>query len=63
MDYTKEIIQQKLRTNVQWIRRSLELLYSFQTEEEKQLESWRQEINSIKNQIEKVDKDIFSKIE
>ena len=32
-------------------------------EEEKELEGWEKEIQTIKEQIEKVDKDIFSKIE
>jgi len=31
--------------------------------EEKELKSWEEEIDTIKQQIEKVDKNIFSKIE
>ena len=31
--------------------------------EEKELEYWEKEMQSIKSQIERVDKDIFSKVE
>lgn len=38
MSYTKESIKDKLSTDERWIRRSLVVLYGFQTEEEKNSE-------------------------
>ena len=36
--YTKEIIKDKLSTDVRWINRSLIVLYGFQTEDEQNIE-------------------------
>lgn len=36
--YTKEFIKDKLSTDSRWIKRSLVVLYEFQTEDEKQSE-------------------------
>ena len=34
--YTKEVVQEKLATNVAWMEKALIVLYGFQTEDEKE---------------------------
>ena len=53
----------KTKTNINEIEKLLKDIKRVKEEEEKELEFWNQEIQSIKNQIETIDKSIFSKIE
>ena len=45
------------------IEKMLRDIKSIKEEEEKELEEWYNEVQTMKTQIERVDKDIFSKIE
>ena len=41
----------------------IQVVIALKNEEEKELELWEKEMESVKAQIEKVDQDIFSKVE
>lgn len=51
------------KTKISEIEDMLKEIRHFKTQEEKELTEWETEIQLIKSQIEKVDRDIFSKIE
>jgi len=53
----------KTKKQISEIETMLNNIKKLKDEEEKELEFWEKEMQSIKIQIEKVDKDIFSKIE
>lgn len=50
------------RRKISQIERTLEDIKQVREKEEKELQSWQTEIKSMKDQIEKIDRDIFSKI-
>ena len=54
---------QKAKKQISEIETMLNNIGKLKEQEEKELEFWEKEMQSIKTQIEKVDKDIFSKIE
>ncbi len=54
---------QKAKKQISEIETMLNNIKKLKDEEEKELEFWEKEMQSIKTQIEKVDRDIFSKIE
>jgi len=54
---------QKTKKQISEIETMVNNIKKLKDEEEKELEFWEKEMQSIKIQIEKVDKDIFSKIE
>jgi hypothetical protein len=53
----------KTKEKISEIEKMLTNIKKIKEEEEKELETWRNEIQTMKAQIERVDKDIFSKIE
>lgn len=53
----------KVKKQVAEIEKTLREVKEIKEEEEKELESWEKEMQSLKKQIEKIDDDIFSKIE
>ncbi|MCK5624475.1 hypothetical protein KAI04_01385 [Candidatus Pacearchaeota archaeon] len=53
----------KAKKQISEIETMLNNIKKLKEQEEKELEFWEKEMQSIKTQIEKVDKDIFSKIE
>ena len=53
----------KTKKQITEIEKMLKEIQKIKGEEERELEYWENEISSIKEQIDKVDKDIFSKIE
>ena len=55
-------IFEKSKDKISEIAQTLKNIRDAKEKEEKELESWENEINMIKKQIEKVDKNIFSKI-
>lgn len=65
IDKFEESLQifEKTKTQILEIGDILKNIQKLKDEEEKELEYWENEITSIKEQIQKVDKDIFSKIE
>lgn len=56
-------IFEKTKDRIIEIEKMLNDIRRIKEEEEKELEIWEQEIQNLKNQIERVDEDIFSKIE
>lgn len=56
-------IFEKTKDRIMEIEKMLKDIRRIKEEEEKELEIWEEEILNLKNQIEKVDQDIFSKIE
>lgn len=56
-------VLEKSKTQILEIEKMLRNIKRIKEEEEKELELWENEIQTAKEQIEKVDKDIFSKIE
>jgi len=56
-------IFEKTRNQISEIEDVLREIKRIKEQEEKELQFWEQEIQNIKKQIEKVDKDIFSRIE
>ncbi len=54
---------QKAKKQISEIETMLNNIRRLKEQEEKELEFWEKEMQSIKTQIEKVDRDIFSKIE
>ena len=54
---------EKTSSKILEIERMLKDIKRIKDEEEKELEVWKNEIQLIKQEIEKIDKDIFSKIE
>ncbi len=56
-------IFEKTKEKIIEMEKMLSDISRIKQEEEKELEHWENEIQSIKEEIEKVDKDIFSKIE
>lgn len=56
-------IFEKIRNQILEIEGVLHEIKSVKDQEEKELQFWEQEIQNIKKQIEKVDKDIFSRVE
>ena len=56
-------IFEKTKKQITEIEKMLGQIHRIKSEEEKELEYWENELNMIKGQIEKVDEDIFSKIE
>ncbi|GAH97999.1 unnamed protein product, partial [marine sediment metagenome] len=54
---------EKTKKQISEIEKMLRNIKRIKEEEEKELELWENEIQTAKEQIEKVDKDIFSKIE
>lgn len=55
-------IFENARIKVEEMERILQDIKKLKDEEEKEIELWEQEISAMKSQIEKVDKDIFSRI-
>ncbi len=53
----------KTKKQIMEMEKMLKDIKTIKDEEEKELESWENEIQSIKEQIEKIDDEIFSKIE
>ena len=53
---------EKTREKIMQIEEDLREIKNLKIEEEKELEIWESELRKIKDQIEKVDQDIFSKI-
>ena len=56
-------IFEKTKGKITEIERMLRDIKGLKIKEEEELEHWEKEMQSIKNQIEKVDQEIFSKIE
>lgn len=56
-------IFEKVKKQITEIEKSLKDIEDIKLEEEKQLATWKSEIIKIKEQIEKVDRDIFSNIQ
>lgn|SRR3972149_4133675 len=56
-------IFEKIRNQISEIEDVLREIKRIKEQEEKELMFWEQEIQNIKKQIEKVDKDIFSRVE
>jgi len=56
-------IFEKIKKNVKEIEKMLEDTKEIKEKEEKELEEWERELKIIKGQIEKIDKNVFSKIE
>lgn len=54
---------QKAKKQISEIETMLNNIKRLKEQEEKELEFWEKEMQSVKTQIEKVDRDIFSKIE
>lgn len=65
LDKFEESMQlfEKAKNQISEIEMMLNSIKKLKEQEEKELEFWEKEMQSIKMQIEKVDKDIFSKIE
>jgi len=55
-------IFEKTKSKISEIEKMLKHISSVKESEDRELESWQSEIEMIKKQIEKVDKNIFSKI-
>jgi len=53
----------KAKSEINSIERTLKDIRKVKEEEEKELEYWESQITTIKSQIEKVDREIFSRIE
>ncbi len=53
---------QKIKEKISNIEKLLKDIKTVKQQEEAELESWENEINTIKQQIEQIDKDVFSKI-
>jgi chromosome condensin MukBEF ATPase and DNA-binding subunit MukB len=56
-------IFEKTKERIQEMEKMLQDIRRIKEEEESELQIWEQEIQNLKNQIEKVDQDIFSKVE
>jgi len=56
-------IFKKAKEKIEEVEKILNHTKKIKEEEEKELESWENEINMIKQQLENIDKNIFSKIE
>ena len=56
-------IFKKAKEKIEEVEKILNHTKRIKEEEEKELESWENEINLIKEQLENIDKNIFSKIE
>ncbi len=56
-------IFEKTKKEVAEIEKALKDIADVRADEDKELENWQNDIIKVKDQIEKVDKDIFSKIE
>jgi len=56
-------IFERIKEKIMDIEKMLKETQDIKDKEEKELKSWEEELKSIKNQIEKVNQDIFSKIE
>ena len=54
---------EKTKERISEVDKMLKDIKKLKEEEERELEIWEQEIQNLKNQMEKVDEDIFSKIE
>jgi len=54
---------EKAKHQIKEVEKLLKDIKRIRTKEEDELEFWEKEMQSIKNQVEKVDQDIFSKIE
>ena len=54
---------EKAKHQIKEVEKLLKDIKKIRTKEEDELEFWEKEMQSIKNQVEKVDQDIFSKIE
>lgn len=54
---------EKTKKQIHEIEKMLNEIKEIKQEEEKELEFWENEMGSVKNQIEKVNQDLFSKIE
>jgi hypothetical protein len=52
-----------IKTQVSEIENLIKMTKEVKAKEEEELTSWQNEIQAIKDQIEKVNQDIFSKIE
>lgn len=65
IDRFEECLQifEKTKTKILEMESMLKEIKRIKEKEEKELEFWENEIKTIKKQIEKIDKDIFSKIE
>jgi hypothetical protein len=65
IDKFEESLQifKKIKKQISEIEKMLTDIKQIKEEEEKELETWEENIKIAKNQIEKIDKDIFSKIE
>ncbi len=55
-------IFEKSRDKIHEMEKILQDIKKLKDEEQKEIEMWEQEISTMKSQIEKVDKDIFSRI-
>ena len=53
---------EKAKKQISNIEEVLRDIKKIKEEEEKELQQWEKEILSVKNQIEKIDRDVFSKI-
>lgn len=56
-------IFEKTKERISEVEKMLKDIKRVREEEEEELQIWEEEIQNLKNQIEKVDQDIFSKIE
>ncbi len=56
-------IFERTKKKIQEIEKMLHDIKKVKEEEEKELSAWEEEMQAIKTQIEKVDQDIFSKVE
>ena len=65
LDKFEESIQilEKTKEKILEIEKLLRDISKLKEQEESELELWQAEINTIKQQIDKIDKDVFSKIE
>ncbi len=54
---------QKTKDKINEIEKMLRDIKTLKDEEEKELEYWEQELKSIRSQIDRIDEDLFSKIE
>lgn len=52
----------KLKEEIQDVQELLDATKKLKEQEDKELEAWQQEMQSMKKQIEKIDEDLFSKI-
>lgn len=53
----------EIKDKVEEIQKNLEDIKEIKEDEEKELKAWEDEVQGIKNQIEKVENDLFSKVE